>query len=234
MQGGNHRISPLDIGGTTYNWSYTTPFNLTSGSYSFSVRASDDLGLTTSSTNQGRLTINVQVPGDAFPNATITPTGTQNGVQVLHLNLTGTATDDIGVSAVRVRIEEQDTSRYLQPNGTLSGAIALLNATLTPAGGPGTTSTTWTLSVDLPTEGDYSVAAIAFDTSNQQDPSTSGATSRYPIYPGDLPPTVTDALFSPAEGTAFTDGRIFVSGRVEDDQQIAGPTWRSGTASAST
>ena len=45
-QGGYHRISPLDIGGTTYNWSYTTPFNLTSGTYSFSVRASDDLGLT--------------------------------------------------------------------------------------------------------------------------------------------------------------------------------------------
>ena len=73
VQGGNHRISPLDIGGTSYNWSYTTPFNLTSGTYSFSVRASDDLGLTTSSNNQGRLTINVQVPGDAFPNATISP-----------------------------------------------------------------------------------------------------------------------------------------------------------------
>ena len=32
---------------------------------------------------------------------------------------------------------------------------------------------------------------------------------------------MTENLFSPAEGTAFTDGRIFVSGRVEDDQQIA-------------
>ena len=222
VNGGNHRISPIDIGGTTYNWSYTTPFNLTSGTYVFTVRASDDLGLTTSSNNRGVLTINVQVPGDAFPNTTISPTGTQNGLQVLHLDLAGAATDDIGVSAVRVRIEEQDSSRYLQPNGTLSGAIALLPATLTPAGGPGTTSTAWTLSVDLPVEGDYSVAAIAWDTSNQQDPSTSGATSRYPIYPGDDPPTVTANLFSPEEGTAFTDGRIFVSGRVEDDQQIAG------------
>ena len=97
----------------------------------------------------------------------------------------------------------------------------MLDATLTPAR-PGTTSTTWTLSVDLPTEGDYSVAAIAFDTSNQQDPSTSGrrratrstrVTCRRPSR---------TRLFSPEEGTAFTDGRIFVSGRVEDDQQIAG------------
>ena len=109
VSAGNYRISPLDIGGTSYNWSYTTPFNLTSGTYSFSVRASDDLGLTTSSTNQGRLTINVQVPGDAFPNGTITPTGTINGVQVLHLDLAGAATDDIGVSAVKVTVEERDT-----------------------------------------------------------------------------------------------------------------------------
>ena len=65
------------------------------------------------------------------------------------------------------------------------------------------------------------MTAFAYDTSDQQDPSTSGATSRYPIYPGDLPPTVTENLLAPTEGTAFTDGRIFVSGRVEDDQQIA-------------
>ena len=219
VNAGDHRISPLDIGGTTYNWSYTTPFNLTSGTYAFSVGASDDLGLNTSSNNRGSLTINVQVPGDAFPNGTISPTGTINGVQVLHLNLAGAATDDIGVSAVRVTVEERDSSRFVQPNGSLSAAVAYLNATLA---NPGATSTTWTLSLDLPTQGDYAVTAFAYDTSDQQDPSTSGATSRYPIYPGDAPPTVTENIFSPQEGTAFVDGRIFVSGRVEDDQQIAG------------
>ena len=36
------RVSPLDIAGTSYNWSYTTPFNLSPGTYSFSVRATDD------------------------------------------------------------------------------------------------------------------------------------------------------------------------------------------------
>ena len=57
----NCRVSPVNIGGSTYNWTYTTPFNLSPGSYSFTVRATDDLGLTTSSTNQGRLTINAQI-----------------------------------------------------------------------------------------------------------------------------------------------------------------------------
>ncbi len=31
----------------------------------------------------------------------------------------------------------------------------------------------------------------------------------------------TEALFAPPDGTVFTDGRIFVSGRLEDDQSIA-------------
>ncbi len=75
--------------------------------------------------------------------------------------------------------------------------------------------------MNLPSQGNYSVTAIAFDTSGQQDPSSTGATSQYPIYPGDLPPTVTEALLQPTDGTVFTDGHILVSGRLEDDQQIA-------------
>ena len=40
-----YRISPVNLNGTSYNWSYTTPFNLKPGNYSFEVRATDDLGL---------------------------------------------------------------------------------------------------------------------------------------------------------------------------------------------
>ena len=114
------------------------------------MQATDDLSLATTSANQGRLTINVQVPGDAFPNATITPTGTVNGVQVLHLDLTGSATDDLGVASVGVTIEETDSGRFLQPNGTLAAAATQLVAAL---GTPNGTSTTWTLSVNLPVQG---------------------------------------------------------------------------------
>jgi hypothetical protein len=178
---GWYRISPQNISGASYNWSYTTPFNLKQGQYSFSVRATDDIGLTTSSTNQGRLTINAQVAG---------------------------------VKAVRVALEDEDTGRYVQPNGTMSAAFATLPATLAS---PNATSTTWTLSVDLPTKGEFDVTAFAFDTSDQQDTSTSGATATYLVYPGDLDPSLSETLASPTEGTAFTEARIFVSGRALDD-----------------
>jgi large repetitive protein len=215
---GWYRITPLNLNATSVNWSWTTPFNLRPGTYSFSVRAVDDVGLSTSSTNQGRLTINCQIAGDAPPNGLISPSGTQAGLQTLHLDLAGTATDDIGVDAVRVAIEDRDTNRFLQPNGTMGASFATRDAAL---GTPDGTSTTWTLPVDLPTEGDWSVTVFAFDTSGQQDPSTSGATARYPIYPGDQPPTVVQNLLAPQEGAVFTDARILVSGRVEDDRQIA-------------
>ncbi len=213
-----HRISPLNLNASSYNWSYTTPFNLRPGTYSFAVRAIDDLDLTTSSNYQGRLTINVQVPGDAPPTVTLSPTGTQPNLQALHLDLTGTAADDFGVPAVRVTIRDRDSGRYVQPNGTLAATYALLDATLAS---PNATSTTWSLSVDLPAQGEYDVTTFAFDTSEQQNLSTTGATARYPAYPGDMPPVFVEGLFSPAEGATFTDARILVSGRLEDDQQMA-------------
>lgn len=214
---GWHRISPVNLDAPSHNWSYTTPFNLAPGTYTFSVRATDDLGLTTSNTAQGRLTISAQVPGDAPPDGRLDVTGTVTGGQQLQLNLTGTATDDIGVERVLVSLEDLDTNRYLQRDGSMAATFATLPATLAS---PGATSTTWSLPVQLPTRGDWSVTAFAYDTASQQDTSTSGATARYPIYPGDVPPTITEGLLSPTEGNVFTDGRIYVSGRAEDDEAM--------------
>ncbi len=212
-----HRISPTNLSSPNHNWSYTTPFNLSPGNYSFEVRATDELGLSTASANRGRLTINAQVPGDLPPDGRLNVTGTITGGQSLHLDLAGTATDDFGVASLRLSLEDRDTSRYLQPNGTMSAAFATRLVTLAS---PNATSTTWTLPIDLPREGDWEVTAYAYDTVGQQDTSTSGATARYRIYPGDVPPTLTEGLLAPSEGTTFTDGRIFVSGRAEDDRAM--------------
>ena len=210
-----YTISDVNLDASSTNWSYTTPFDLKPGSYSFEVKATDDLGLETASADQGKLTVNAQVAGDAPPDGKLNVTGTVTGGQSLRLDLAGTATDDKGVAGVRVSLFDGDTSKYLQPNGTLATAFATLPATLAS---PNATSTTWTYGVDLPQGGDYNVTAYASDTSDQQD--TSPATARYRIYPGDTAPVMTESLISPTEGTTFTDGRIFVSGRAEDDQAM--------------
>ena len=176
------------------------------------------MGISTAQSNWAALRMNAQVAGDAPPKALLATSGLVNGGQVLHLDLSGSATDDLGVSAVRVALRELDTSRYLQPDGTLATSYATVGAT--PAA-PGATSTGWTLPVDLPSAGDWAVTAYAVDTAGQQDTSTTGATAEYRIYPGDAAPVFNTDLLAPVEGATFGDGRIFVSGRAEDDQMMA-------------
>jgi trimeric autotransporter adhesin len=212
-----YRISPINLNAPTYNWSYTTQ-PLSAGTYDFRVRATDNLELTTTNTNSGRLTLNVQVPGDAFPDGRVTPIVGSNEINVLHLDLAGTATDDFGVSAVRVALLDRDTNRYLQPNGSMAAAFATRNATLDSPGG---TSTNWSLPIDLPTQGEWRIEAWAVDTSDQQDGSTSGATATFLVYPNDDGPTLSADLFLPSDGTTFTAGQIVASGRAIDNLSTA-------------
>jgi PKD repeat protein len=209
VRAGNFRVSPVDISGSSYDWTYATPFNLSPGTYSFSVRATDDIGLTTSSSNQGRLTLEAQVPGDVPPTVAMTFTAPTD--ESLSINLSGTASDDFGVERVGVRLLDTDTGRYLQPDGTmLADSSARLDATL---GTPSSTSTTWTLAVTLPTAGDWQFVAFAYDTAGQQRASS---TASYKVYPNDGPPTLSDTLGQPQSGATFTEGKIVITGRAED------------------
>lgn len=205
------RVSPVNISGSTYDWTYTTPFNLSAGSYSFTVRATDDLGLTTSSANRGSLTVNAQVAGDLAPDTTMSFTAPTD--ESFPVSFTGTATDDKGVESVRVSLRDADTGRYLQTNGSMAAAVATLPATLAS---PGATSTTWSLGVTLPTQGNWSFKAYSVDTVGQQDPSTTGATGAYRFYPNDGNPTLSETLGQPQTGATSTDGKIVVTGRAED------------------
>jgi large repetitive protein len=212
---GQHRISPVNINASSYNWSYTTPFNLSAGSYSYSVRATDNDGLTTASANQGRLTISAQVNGDSPPNGLLNgSTTTPVAITSPHIDLAGTATDDLGVQSLQVTVLDNDTGRYLQNNATMLSGYNALTATLAS---PGATSSTWTLPIDLPTRGDFSVTALAYDTAGQQDSSTTGATNRYRYYPGDAAPSFDAALGQPVDGSTFNQGQIVVTGRALDD-----------------
>ena len=210
VSAGTCRISPVNISGANYNWTWTTPFNLRPGTYSFTVRATDDEDITTSSSQRGSLTVNAQYPGDGPPNTTMSFTAPTDGT--LTVNLAGTATDETGVRSVRVTLQERDSGRYLQANGQLGAGIAYREAVL---GTPDGTTTTWSLpAITLPSGGDWRFSAVAWDTRDQQD--GSAATASWATYPGDGPPALSETLGQPQTGSTFDAGKIVVTGRAED------------------
>ena len=212
---GAFRVSPLNMGNvTSYNWTYTSA-PLTPGTYDFRVSATDNLGLRAL---QGRLALNVQVPGDLPPNATLNFTGTDQNIEVLALNIAGNATDDFAVASVGIALRDLDTLRYLKADGTLQTQFTTIPATLTV---PGATATAFSLSLNLPIKGEWSVAAYAIDSQGQQDLSTAGATAKYLIYPGDLDPGLEPALGSPNNGDVLAGSTIVVGGRAIDDFGIS-------------
>jgi N-acetylglucosamine-6-sulfatase len=102
------------------------------------------------------------------PNGTVT-VPTRN--QVLQgdgpFALSGTATDDVGVSRVDVAIKDRTTNRWLQPNGTWSPTFAWLSGALASPGAP---TTGWGFSF-AGEPGQYTIGARARDTSGKLDPS---------------------------------------------------------------
>ena len=150
----------------TYSWTYTTPFNLTPGSYQFAVLATDNDGITTPQTIWAVAGFTAQVAGDAPPKALLTLPGTQPPRQSLDLTLAGTATDDLGVTEVRVALRDADTARYAKEGG---GTQAGLHHRAGDARRAGATSTGWSLTLTLPTQGDWNVTAVAFDAAGQYD-----------------------------------------------------------------
>ncbi len=198
----------------SYNWTYTTP-NLTPGSYQFAVFASDDDGITTPQTMWAVATFTVQVAGDAPPKALLSATGLQPPTGSLSLPLSGTATDAAGggVQEIRLTLRDADTALYAKQGG---GTQASYTEFVVPVDSPGATSTSWSTTITLPMQGDWTVTALALDTAGQYDFASTGATARYLAYPGDSPPDFNMGLLAPSDGTVFSDGKIFVSGRAED------------------
>ncbi len=210
-----YRVTPFNTNTPTTNWSYTTP-PLTPGIYYFQAFALDNLDLLTPLANWIRTPFFVQVPGDAFPETALSFAGSNQNIEVPHIDLAGTVSDDHGVANVRVLVQDVDTANYVTAAGTFTPTKTWID--VAPAS-PNATSTTFSLPLNLPGQGHYKVTAVAIDTVGQWDGSSAGATAEYLIYPGDLDPYLVPALDSPVNGASLPGG-IVLGGRAQDDHAI--------------
>ena len=98
--------------------------------------------------------------------------------------LSGTATDDVGVTRADVAIRDRTSGRWRQPNGTWGPTIMWLRATLAA---PGALSTTWRYSLSAPI-GIYTVGFRAGDASQKFDASIPWVRFRIVPPPPQPPP----------------------------------------------
>ena len=213
-------ITEPAAGESSYKWTWTTPQDLTPGNYTFAVVGLDNDDIATPQTAWALLTMNAVYAGDAPPDAALTTQGVQPAsAGDLTLNLTGTATDDVG----RLR-GASGSSRTSTPASSFHGGGRwAYHYEVRP--GPRWTTRKYGEHVagrsknrDLPKQGNWNVTAYAVDAPGPaRPPVNTNATARYPVYPGDAAPTLTDDLLAPTENASFTDGRIYVSGTLRTE-----------------
>ena len=203
-------IVPGTAGGTSQSWTYNTP-NLEAGTYDVAFRVIDDIGAIDVVSTQ----IVVGPVGDAAPATTIDgATRFVQGIDSLKSVISGTATDDIGVSQVAVTIFDHDRGRWLQPDGSYDRIPAPFYAELATPGG---TKTTWSLDFNAPGAGFYQFTIRAIDSADQAASRSVFGTLR--AYPGDAQPTVD--VISPLDGVTIEDNRILINGNAEDDVALS-------------
>ena len=195
-------------GDTNAQITYESP-PLPVGIYALQLRAVDGLGQRTTVTR----TISVGALGDDIPVATVFNRSQYEASPLLEL--TGTATDDVGVAGLEVLVRNLAANRWVAPDGSLS-STPVAHSVLVD--NPGATSTSWSWSYLVDSEARYQLYAIAIDSQSQRSSQRTAATANLWYTPSDALPV--PGLSSPIDGATVTGGQIFLLGRAIDDNEI--------------
>jgi hypothetical protein len=166
-------------GARTSTWSWTPP--LSDGFYFLQARTYDGAGLVDPSPAGMRFSVSTSIIDQVAPDGVIT-SPTKDQAVAAPPRITGTATDDIGVTRVQVALKDRDTNLWWNPNTGTWGALVWKDATL---GAPGAPSTTWSWTPNVGA-GNWYVQAKAWDAAKRFDATV--ATVRFSArLPGSVP-----------------------------------------------
>jgi trimeric autotransporter adhesin len=195
--------------GKSVSWTYSTSI-LKPGTYYATVITYDLAG----SSDYEFRTFQYRPLGDPPPaNVIQTPAPNTQSFPSTSFTVSGTATDNAGVTGVKVRVRQvKPPYLHLQPNGTWATPVALVDATMTA---PGATTTGWSIPLTVPTASDYYVWAFPVDTVGQFPPYDGASYAIYKVYPNDADPvTVVD---SPAAAAPIAGRAAVLTGSATDD-----------------
>lgn len=192
----------------TYQWAPPS-----GGEYSLGLRVEDTSG------NQS-----AQLPGVGFSVSSTTDTTPPDGALSTpaegqqipfgsDVTFAGSATDDIGVAAVKISIRDNATMQWW--NGSGWGAQTWLAATLAS---PGAGSSTWSSTWEDPPPGNYGLQVRTDDTSGNTDPTKPWV--NFTVVPDTTDPA--GSLDTPLAGQRFPLGTVALSGAASDNVGVAG------------
>ncbi len=149
-------------GATSTEWLYSA--NLADGDYVVIADVVDTANKRDQSRPRVVFSVAATVADDVLPDTAIDSPTVREALTGPSITTTGTATDNVGVTRVRVTIQDVVSKQYLQADGTLGG-FTLLEADIDTNGA---TSTGWRVNADLPV-GEYAVTARAVDAAGNTD-----------------------------------------------------------------
>lgn len=150
------------------DWSYA--FNPpVAGAYSVTATARDGTGADLSPTEPVSFEVTGSVPDTVAPDATVTAPTNNQVLPLVGATFTGNASDNVGVTEVRVAIQNRSMSPKRWWSGTtwVTSTIWLPGAVLTSPGSP---TTGWSFTWTPPAAALYSVTVRAQDATGNLDP----------------------------------------------------------------
>ncbi len=140
----------------TTGWSLSR--SLPDGIYGISVEAVDTSGNKDSTRTWVAFSVSAAASDTVEPETVVDAPTRNETVTGPSVVISGTATDNVGVTRVALSLRNKTTREWLQNDGTYGG-FELLDATLV---NPGSASTAWTFSADLPAD-TYAIVVRSYD-----------------------------------------------------------------------
>lgn len=197
---------------TGWTWAWTPR---AAGDYQILVEARDSSGNIDSTKPQVSFTVTSNPPDANAPETTLTSPADGASLPTGAVAITGGATDDTAVSAVRLTIQDTATSQYW--NGSAWSATATTVAAA--LGSPNSPSSTWSYTFNSGAAGSYSVSAAATDTSNNADASPASVAF---TTAGAADTTAPDGtLTAPANNAVLPLGPVAIGGNASDNTGVA-------------
>lgn len=149
-------------GATSTTWSSSVPVSAPGG-YTVTARATDAAARTSTSTRS----FSVEGPDTSGPDTVVVTPAPKARVSGPEVTFSGSATDDVGVAAVRIAVKDRQSGLWLQDDGSWRNKASAFR--LADLASPGARSTGWTLTLSLPVGHDFGFQAKAVDAAGNID-----------------------------------------------------------------